>query len=81
MSPAARALIRLITVYQRRGGSRALLVECNFEPSCSAYTAEAIARHGAWRGLGLGLARLRRCSQRDLVGRLSDPVPGSPDGR
>lgn len=81
MSPPARLLIRLIRRYQRHLGSRALLVECNFQPSCSAYMAEAVERHGAWRGLRLGVARLRRCTDRDLVGRLVDPVPGSLDVR
>lgn len=34
---------------------------CKFYPSCSRYAAEAIARHGAGRGLRLALARLWRC--------------------
>ena len=77
MSPLARACIRLVELYQRGLGSRALLVECNFHPSCSAYMKEAIATHGAWRGLRLGVARLRRCTDRDLTSRLFDPVPGN----
>jgi putative component of membrane protein insertase Oxa1/YidC/SpoIIIJ protein YidD len=40
MSPLARACIRLVELYQRGLGSRALLVECNFDPSCSAYMKE-----------------------------------------
>lgn len=36
-------------------------VGCKFYPSCSRYAAEAIARHGAKRGLGLAVARLWRC--------------------
>jgi hypothetical protein len=66
MSPLARACIRLVELYQRGLGSRALLV----------YMKEAIATHGAWRGLRLGVARLRRCTDRDLTSRLFDPVPG-----
>ncbi|MDP6270738.1 MAG: membrane protein insertion efficiency factor YidD [Alphaproteobacteria bacterium] len=53
----------------------AIGVDCNFTPTCSRYAAEAIERHGAWKGLGLALARLRRCRNRDQVGRLADPVP------
>jgi len=34
---------------------------CKFYPSCSRYAAEAIARHGAIRGVQLALARLWRC--------------------
>jgi uncharacterized protein len=35
---------------------------CRFHPSCSNYAAEAIARHGARRGLTLSLRRLLRCN-------------------
>jgi len=34
---------------------------CKFYPSCSNYAADAIARHGARRGLVLALKRLLRC--------------------
>ncbi|HJM49517.1 MAG TPA: membrane protein insertion efficiency factor YidD [Alphaproteobacteria bacterium] len=68
-------LLRLIGWYRRRGGGVAIGVDCNFTPTCSRYAAEAIERHGAWKGLGLALARLRRCRNRDQVGRLADPVP------
>jgi putative membrane protein insertion efficiency factor len=46
---------------------------CRFVPSCSAYTAEAIAAHGPWRGSALGLARLCRCHPWGGSGH--DPVP------
>ena len=35
---------------------------CRFEPSCSEYFAQAVATHGAPRGLWLGLRRLARCN-------------------
>lgn len=47
MSPLARFMIALIDRYQRAGGGERLLVTCNFEPSCSRYTREAIERYGA----------------------------------
>jgi uncharacterized protein len=48
---------------------------CRFAPSCSHYAAEAITRHGPWRGLGLALRRLLRCHPWGGSG--YDPVPGS----
>jgi uncharacterized protein len=46
---------------------------CRFLPSCSEYAAEAIARHGALRGMGLALRRLGRCHPWGGSG--FDPVP------
>jgi putative membrane protein insertion efficiency factor len=46
---------------------------CRFVPSCSVYAQEAIARHGAVRGLRLTLLRLARCQPFHRGG--ADPVP------
>jgi uncharacterized protein len=46
---------------------------CRFHPSCSNYAHEAIARHGARRGLALSLNRLLRCHPFSKAG--FDPVP------
>lgn len=34
---------------------------CRFTPTCSAYAAEALRKHGALRGTHLSLRRLFRC--------------------
>lgn len=36
-------------------------VRCRHYPSCSAYSREAILRHGLWAGGWMTLARLLRC--------------------
>ena len=34
---------------------------CRFEPTCSEYMMQAVARYGALRGVAMGLGRLARC--------------------
>ena len=46
---------------------------CKFYPSCSNYAQEAIARHGARRGVWLAMMRLGRCRPFTQAG--YDPVP------
>jgi putative membrane protein insertion efficiency factor len=41
--------------------SPVLRPSCRFQPTCSAYMLEALERHGALKGLILGLARLLKC--------------------
>lgn len=35
---------------------------CRYHPTCSEYTKQAIARHGAVKGLGKGAWRITRCN-------------------
>lgn len=46
---------------------------CRFEPSCSAYSLQALQQHGAARGSYLTLRRLARCQPWCDGG--DDPVP------
>jgi putative membrane protein insertion efficiency factor len=46
---------------------------CRFEPTCSAYTLQALQQHGAVRGTALGTWRLLRCHPWCDGG--CDPVP------
>ena len=67
-----RALIALIRIYQR-GISPLLPPSCRFHPTCSEYTRQAIERHGALKGIGLGLRRIVKCHPFHPGG--YDPVP------
>jgi putative membrane protein insertion efficiency factor len=52
---------------------------CRFAPTCSQYAIEALARHGAVRGLGLAVRRILRCHPFAEGG--LDPVPPRRDRR
>jgi len=60
VSPA-RGLLAAVHFYQR-AISPAFPPRCRFEPSCSAYAAEAIEVHGAGRGSWLAVRRLAKCA-------------------
>ncbi len=76
MKPISRIMVAclraLIWVYQV-AISPFLGRNCRFEPSCSAYASEALARHGAVLGVGLTVHRLCRCHPWGGAG--YDPVP------
>ena len=67
-----RLLMALIRGYQL-AISPWLGRNCRFYPSCSQYTLEAIERHGAVKGLWLGMRRVLRCHPFHPGGH--DPVP------
>ena len=79
----AAALIGVVRLPQRGlmalvKGYRLLLSpwlgsSCRFEPSCSAYSLQALQQHGAARGSYLTLRRLARCQPWCDGG--DDPVP------
>ena len=68
----ARMLIAMVVAY-RRYVSPVLPARCRFYPSCSAYSLEALQKHGAIRGTGLTIWRLLRCHPFPPGG--YDPVP------
>ena len=67
-----RLLLALIAAY-RRWISPSMPRRCRYEPSCSAYALEALARHGALRGAWLAVRRIARCHP--WGGEGYDPVP------
>lgn len=52
--------LSLIAVY-RKWVSPFLGPACRFEPSCSVYARDAIARYGVLKGIGLAGVRLLKC--------------------
>ncbi|WP_346620814.1 membrane protein insertion efficiency factor YidD [Blastococcus montanus] len=76
-SPVARVLLRALGFYSR-AISPAFPPRCRFYPTCSAYAAEAVARHGAGRGSWLALVRLLKCAPWHPGG--VDPVPPAGPG-
>lgn len=67
-----RAILFLIRqVYQR--ASRSILPRrCKYTPTCSEYTAQAIEKYGAPRGVWMGFLRVLRCNPFAAGG--EDPV-------
>jgi putative membrane protein insertion efficiency factor len=72
-SEAASLAMRLAIRTYQLALAPVLPPSCRFEPSCSHYAAEAIGRHGPWRGLKLASRRLLRCHPWGGSG--YDPVP------
>ena len=68
----ARVAATMIRSYQRLL-SPAMGKNCRFQPTCSAYTLEAVTAHGFFRGLWLGTRRIGRCHPFHEGG--YDPVP------
>jgi len=76
-SVAAGVVLALISAY-KVFISPLFTGSCRFDPSCSAYMAEAVRTHGALKGVGLGLRRLARCHPFGGYG--FDPVSGRTTG-
>jgi putative membrane protein insertion efficiency factor len=61
MSAARRLVLAPIVLY-RKAISPALPRRCKYEPTCSAYAAQAIREYGILRGLVLAGWRVLRCN-------------------
>jgi len=72
VTAAARFAVAMLDGY-KRFLSPLLPRACRYEPTCSVYAREAIARHGLAKGAGLAVKRLARCHPFHRGG--LDPVP------
>ena len=72
MSIFARVAVLMLRGYQVTL-SPLLPSACRYQPSCSAYTLEAVERYGAMRGGWMGVKRILRCHPFARGG--YDPVP------
>jgi hypothetical protein len=68
----ARVAVLMIRGYQVTL-SPLLPSACRYQPTCSAYTLEAVERYGAIRGGWMGMKRILRCHPFARGG--YDPVP------
>ncbi|KAF7764842.1 hypothetical protein PCIT_b0927 [Pseudoalteromonas citrea] len=69
-------VLRAIRTYQANGGAKSHFnLSCNFTPSCSEYTYQAIDKYGVCKGGLLGLRRIKRCNDPDCIDVKSDPLP------
>ena len=68
----AAPLLGLVWLYSHTV-SPLLGANCRFQPTCSAYAAEALRRYGAFRGGWLALKRIGRCHPWGGSG--YDPLP------
>jgi putative membrane protein insertion efficiency factor len=72
----ARLAVAAIDAYRARVSpvlGRSGIIRCRFQPTCSAYGREAIARYGSPRGFALAAGRILRCHPFARGG--YDPVP------
>ena len=68
----ARAAVKVLAGY-KRWISPLLPPACRYEPTCSVYAAQAIAKYGLLKGGWMGLRRILRCHPFHPGG--YDPVP------
>jgi uncharacterized protein len=57
---AVRGLVAMARLYQATL-SPLIGRQCRFVPTCSVYFIQAVQKHGAVRGVGMGIRRILRC--------------------
>ncbi|MHC4996389.1 MAG: membrane protein insertion efficiency factor YidD [Planctomycetota bacterium] len=57
---ATGVIVTIVWVY-RHTLSPFIGRSCRFQPTCSQYMLDAVARHGPWRGGWRGIKRICRC--------------------
>jgi putative membrane protein insertion efficiency factor len=70
---SAAGVATAILDFYKRAVSPWLPPACRFEPTCSIYAREAIAKYGFGKGMKLAAGRLLRCQPFHAGG--FDPVP------
>ena len=76
----ARMYIAAVRAYQSTlRDTRAQWIRCRFQPTCSAYSIQAVQTHGIAQGLSMTIRRLARCRPEVAPG-TSDPVHDAPLG-
>jgi len=68
-----KAFILILIKIYKKFISPILGPRCRYYPTCSAYTAEAVERYGAIKGIWMGTKRICRCNPFSKGG--YDPVP------
>jgi putative membrane protein insertion efficiency factor len=73
MSRMVAAFLKALIRFYRMAISPLKPRSCRYYPTCSAYSLEAIERHGALRGSAMAIKRILRCNPFHPGG--FDPVP------
>ena len=71
--PWSKRVVLGLLAFYRRFVSPALPPSCRYVPTCSEYMYQAVDKHGAARGVWMGIKRISRCHPFRPGG--YDPVP------
>jgi uncharacterized protein len=70
---ATRAAVFAIEQYRSHASPRmGNIIQCRFQPTCSAYGLESVKKHGGYRGAWKAFTRIARCNPLTPMG-TSDP--------